>query len=129
MKITVKQLRTIIKEEVSRAMSQGRNIAFKPGSPNIYSGPKDFADFMSRVDALGVTLEEFKGDRSGAYELMSGVYNRPFDTLTAAHVEMAGAIVRGALDELETLVNQAPEKIKLGDEWKHNQMKSLRSLD
>lgn len=129
MKITVKQLRTIIKEEVSRAMTQGRNIAFKPGSPNIYSSPKDFAEFMGRVDALGVSLEEFKGDRSGAYELMSGVYNRPFDTLTAAHVEMAIAIDNGDLDKLKQLVNQAPEKIKQGDEWRSAQMKSLRSLD
>jgi hypothetical protein len=129
MKITVKQLRAIIKEEVTQVLSQGRNIAFKPGSPNIYSGPKDFADFMRRVNALGVTLEEFKGDRSGAYELMSGIYNRPFDTLTGAHVEMANAIVKGDLNELESLVDQAPEKIKRGDDWKQAQMNSLRSLD
>lgn len=129
MKITVKQLRSIIKEEVSRAMSQSRNIAFKPGSPDIYSEPKDFSEFMSRVDALGVSLEDFMGDRSGAYELMSGVYNRPFDTLTTAHVEMADAIAKGNLDKLEDLVAQAPEKIKRGDKWLHGQMKSLRSLD
>ena len=129
MKITVKQLRTIIKEEVNQIMKQSRDIAFKPGSPNIYSSPKDFSEFMERVETFGVSLEEFKGKLYDAYDLISGVYNCPQHAFTATHVQLAGAIAKGDIRKLESLVEQAPEGIERGNKWLQSQMDSLHSKD
>jgi hypothetical protein len=131
MKITVKQLRTIIREEVEHAMTRDYSeLAFRPGMPNSYKGPKDFDEFMDRVNALGVSLEDFKGkSREAARALVSGVYRRTYDTLTSVHVYIEKAIVDGNMEELKSLVDGAPEQIKQGDKWLQAQMDSLRSKD
>jgi len=117
MKITVKQLRTIIKEEVSRALKEGSrtDLEFQVGMPGGYEYPATFEEFMERVEALGCTLDEFKGDYYGALSLLSGVYRRTVGNHSAAQVMMASAIEKGDLKKLERLVADAPHQIDAGD--------------
>lgn len=131
MKITVKQLRTIIKEEVFRVLKEGKrhDLEFQPGMPGFGKGPATFEEFMERVNDLGCTLEEFKGDYYGALSLLSGVYRRDVGNRTAAEVNMAAAIEKGDLAGLKNLVSSASEDISRGAKWLQNQMDSLRSKD
>ena len=117
MKITVKQLRTIIKEEVSRALKEGSrtDLEFQVGMPGGYEYPATFEEFMERVEALGCTLDEFKGNYHGALSLLSGVYRRTVGNHSAAQVMMASAIEKGDLKKLERLVADAPQQINAGD--------------
>lgn len=119
MKITVKQLRSVIKEEITRALKEGRrqDLEFQPGMPGFGKGPASFEEFMSRVKELGCTLGQFKGDFHGASSLISGVYRRDLDHRTAAEVNMAVAIEKGEkgdLAKLEKLVASAPEDVASG---------------
>jgi hypothetical protein len=125
MKITVKQLRTIIKEEVENAMDTHR-LTFRPGMPGAYQSPKDWNEFMARVDELGVSLEDFVGDETGAYRLLSGVYKRPMDNLGTPMVHMALAISKGDIDKLKTIVATAPETLKAGDRAMQSHMDKFR---
>lgn len=112
MKITVKQLRTIIKEEVENAMKDTYSLTFRAGMPGAYQSPKDWDEFMARVNDLGISLEDLVGNVTGAYHLLSGVYRRPMDNLGTPIVHMAFAISRGQLDKLKSLVATAPEDLK-----------------
>jgi len=117
MKITVKQLRSVIKEEISRVLKEGARpeLEFQPGSTEVGQYPASFEEFMERVTDLGCTLDEFKGDYYGALSLLSGVYRRDVGNHSAAQVKMASAIEKGDLAKLEGLVATATEEIGLGD--------------
>jgi hypothetical protein len=97
--------------------------------PGFGKGPASFAEFMARVEELGCTLDEFKGDYHGALSLLSGVYRRDVSNRTAAEVNMAAAIEKGDLAKLEKLVASASEDISRGAKWLQDQMDSLRSKD
>ena len=128
MKITVKQLRSVIKEEITRALVEGRrqDLEFQPGMPGFGKGPASFEEFMARVVALGCTLDEFKGDFHGASSLISGVYRRDVSNRTAAEVNMAAAIEKGELAKLEKLVASAPEDVASGAQWLQRDMDKYR---
>ena len=128
MKITVKQLRTIIKEEVSRALKEGSrtDLEFQVGMPGGYEYPATFEEFMERVEALGCTLDEFKGDYYGALSLLSGVYRRTVGNHSAAQVMMASAIAKGDLAGLKRLVATATEEIGDGDSALQSNMDRYR---
>ena len=128
MKITVKQLRTIIKEEVSRALEDRPRdeLEFQVGMPGGYEYPATFKEFMERVEALGCTLDEFKGDYYGALSLLSGVYRRTVGNPSAAQVMMASALEKGDLAKLESLVSAAPAEIRRGDSALQSDMDRYR---
>jgi hypothetical protein len=124
MKITVKQLRSVIKEEITRALKKGRrqDLEFQRGMPDFGKGPASFEEFEARVKDLKCTLDEFKGDFHGASSLISGVYRRDLDHRTAAEVKMAVAIEKGELAKLKRLVASAPEDVASGAKWLQRQM-------
>ena len=128
MKITVKQLRSVIKEEITRALKEGerQDLEFHPGMPGFGKGPASFEEFMARVEELGCTLDEFKGDFHGASSLISGVYRRDVSNRTAAEVNMAAAIEKGDLAKLEKLVASAPEDVASGAKWLQRDMDKYR---
>lgn len=117
MKITVKELRSIVKEEITRVIKEGNRpeLEFQHGMPDAYKYPASFEEFMERVEALGCTLDEFKGDYYGALSLLSGVYRRTVGNHSGVQVDMASAIEKGNLAKLKHLVSVAPEEISGGD--------------
>jgi hypothetical protein len=124
MKITVKQLRSVIKEEITRALKEGerQDLEFQPDMPGFGKGPASFEEFKARVKELGCTLGQFKGDFHGASSLISGVYRRDLGHRTAAEVNMAAAIEKGDLEKLEKLVASAPEDVASGAKWLQRDM-------
>lgn len=128
MKITVKQLRSIVKEEITRVIKEGARpeLEFQPDMPGAYKYPASFEEFMERVEDLGCTLDEFKGDYYGALSLLSGVYRRTAGNHSGAQVKMASAIEKGDLAKLESLVAAAPEEIRSGDSARQRDMDRYR---
>lgn len=103
-------------------MNDTHRLTFRPGMPGAYQSPKDWDEFMARVDELGVSLEDFVGNETGSYRLLSGVYRRPMDNLGTPIVHMAIAISKGDIDKLKSLVATAPEGFEASDRFMRTQM-------